>query len=127
MLGIECDICNSLVFVDEVETRLKYESDANYLVDDAGKILERTIQDYLIYRCVGCGQVYKLTYKEWEQRAREKLAKEIMLARKFHIFKHVVDPKKVDPDNGLEWCGKCDGVDGEGNCFTDIIKVCTLI
>lgn len=127
MLGIDCDVCNGLAIFDEVATRMAYTEDANYMIDEVGKIIEETLQQYLIYTCMNCNTQYNLTYKEWELRTRERLAKEVMEARKFNIFKGVVDPSKVDPDNGLEWCGKCSGVDNEGNCYSDIIKVCTII
>jgi hypothetical protein len=125
MIEFKCDVCDNLVIFDEVATRLEYYLDADYLVDDVGKIIDETLQQYLVYKCTYCNKIYKLTYVDWEYRVREKIAKDIMLARKFNVFKNIVDPSKVDPDNGLEWCGKCDGIE-DGYCFTDIIKVCNI-
>ena len=127
MLGIDCGECNGLLLFDEFFTRNEYLKDADYIVDDAGEIVDSAVQQYLMYKCSRCNKLYKFTYMEWEKKARTKIAKEIMIARKLKVFREVVDPANVDPDNGLEWCGKCDGIDNEGNCFTDIIKVCTII
>ena len=126
MFTIKCEKCGGMVIIDELLTRDEYLKDMNYLVDENGQLLDSAIQQYLMYKCVDCNELYKLTYKEWEKLFRKKLAEEIMYARKAKMFRDELNPDIIDPDNGFEFCGQCDGNDGEGNCFTDIIKQCTI-
>jgi hypothetical protein len=95
------------------------------LVDSTGKLIEASIQQYLIYTCIKCGKNYKFSYKEWEKRFRMQIAEDAMHVRKAEMFKQL-NPYIIDPDNGLEFCGQCDGIDNEGNCYVDIIKQCTI-
>jgi len=54
------------------------------------------------------------------------IAEEAMYIRKQRMFAEDINPYTIDPDNGLDYCGQCDGYDGEGNCLVDIIKQCTI-
>jgi hypothetical protein len=126
MFDLECEKCGELIQIDEYLTAEEYSKDMDYLVDEAGHLVESTIQKYLIYRCVVCGINYRFTYKDWEKRIRIKVAKMAMDLRKQKMFAEDINPMIIDPDNGLEYCGQCDGYDGEGNCLVDIIKQCTI-
>lgn len=126
MFDLECEKCGNSLQIDEYLTAKEYSKDMNYLVDEIGHLVESTIQKYLIYRCNICGIVYKFTYKEWEELIRIKVAKIAMDLRKQKMFAEDINPMRIDPDNGLEYCGQCDGYDGEGNCLVDIIKQCTI-
>lgn len=126
MFDLECKKCGSSIQIDEYLTAKEYSKDMDYLVDDVGKLVTSTIQKYLIYRCDMCGIIYKFTYKDWEESIRIKAAKMAMSLRKQKMFAEDINPMKIDPDNGLEYCGQCDGYDGEGNCLVDIIKQCTI-
>jgi len=126
MFTISCDKCEGNLIPNEFLTAEEYMKDADYFVDELGKLQEYSIQQYLIYNCRSCEKIYKFNYKEWEKRMRIKVAKEAMSLRKQKMFAEDINPHNIDPDNGLEYCGQCDGYDGEGNCLTDIIKQCTI-
>ena len=125
MFEILCDNCGEELMVDHRATMDEYNKDMDYIVEDEKKIVESSLQQYLMYKCRLCEKVYKFTYKEWEKRYREKVAMEVMEVRKHKMFKEL-NPQIVDPDNGLEYCGQCSGYAGDGNCLTDINKQCTI-
>jgi hypothetical protein len=126
MFDLECEKCGGMIQIDEYLTAEEYGKDMDYLVDEVGHLVESTIQKYLVYRCISCDATYRFTYKDWEKHIRVKVAKIAMDLRKQKMFAEDINPMMIDPDNGLEYCGQCDGYDGEGNCLVDIIKQCTI-
>jgi len=126
MFTINCKKCDNDLMIDEMATMDEYNKDMNYLVDDIDKIIESTIQQYLIYKCIGCGEVYKYTYKNWEEQIRSRIAKEVMEIRMQQMFAREINPSTIDESNGIEYCGQCGGYGGDGWCLKDIIKQCTI-
>jgi phage FluMu protein Com len=126
MFEIECDECNDNLLVDLKETIDSYSDNMDYIVDDLGKIIESTLQKYLVYKCPTCKKSYKFTYADWELRARKSIAYRVMEVRKQKMFREEINPQSINPDHGLEQCGQCSGYAGDGWCFVDIIKQCTI-
>jgi len=127
MFVINCDVCGGELVINERKTIDEYLKDADYYLDEnSGKLIQNSIQQYLIYECTLCNKVYKYTYKEWEAKYREKLAMQVMEIRKQKMFAEEINPQLIDPDNGLEFCGQCSGYGGDGYCLVDIIKQCTI-
>ena len=122
---MRCKKCDQLLVLDEAITVAQYYKDMDYLVDDLGEIIEKTLQNYLIYKCIGCNSVEKFTYKDWELLQRRQIAKSVMEFRKTEVFKKI-NPQSLDPDNGIAYCGQCSGYGGDGYCLNDIIKQCIL-
>jgi len=126
MFDIECDVCGAPLVVDEMMTIDEYHKDANYLFDDIWVIADDSLQDYIVYRCIECKAVYRFNYADWSLRYRRSIAKYVMESRKQKMFADQIDPKKINPNNGLEFCGQCSGSEGDGNCWADVIKQCTI-
>jgi len=126
MFTISCDKCDGDLRINDFLTTEEYMKDSDYFIDELGKLQDDSVQQYLIYKCIQCEELYKFTYKEWEERMRIRTAREVMGLRKQKMFEQDINPYNIDPDNGLEYCGQCDGYDEEGNCLTDIIKQCTI-
>lgn len=126
MFDILCDNCGEVLIIDERSTFDEYMKDADYIVEEENKIVEKSIQQYLIYKCRLCDKVYKFTYKEWEAKYRQKISMDVMEVRKQKMFRENINPQTINPDNGLEYCGQCSGYAGDGHCLTDIIKQCTI-
>lgn len=126
MFEIICDNCGSGLIIDDLATMEEYLKDADYLVDNIGKIVESSLQQYLIYRCVNCESVYKFTYKEWEKLKRRLIAEEVMEIRKRHMFRNEINPNIINADNGIDFCGQCSGYFNDGSCLKDIVKQCTI-
>ena len=125
MFTIKCDKCGKNLFVDERLTFDEYRKDNDYVINSEGEIVDSSLQNYLMYKCVQCGEIYKFTYKDLEKRYRKKIAEDVLLVKQMKEFKHI-NPQYIDPDNGLEWCGQCKGYAGDGYCLKDIIKQCTI-
>ena len=101
--------------------------ESEHKVDVEGDIMEESIQQYLVYKCVHCGRSYKFTYKDIELRFRLYIAERVMVAKKIKMLK-TINPYSVKEENGIEYCGQCDGYGGDGNgyCLRDIIRQCTI-
>jgi RNase P subunit RPR2 len=126
MFSILCDKCGEKLLIDDKATLDEYMKDCDYIVEEEGKIVEKSLQQYLIYKCNLCGEIYKFTYKEWEAKYRQKIAMDVMEVRKQKMFAENINPQTINPDNGLEYCGQCSGYAGDGHCLVDIIKQCTI-
>ena len=125
MFEIECSECGNNLIIDEQATKDEYLKDMSYLFDSDDKIIESTIQQYLIYKCLDCGAVYKYTYKDWEKLLRYKIAKEVMEVKKQEMFRNKINPYTIKSE-AKEYCGQCSGYFGNGYCLIDIIKQCTI-
>jgi len=125
VFNIKCDMCGYLIELDFDRTVESYCGDMDYLIQEDGQLAENTIQNYMIYKCSNCGEIYRFTLKDLELRIRKQAAISAMNMRRDEVFKNI-KPNSINPDNGFEYCGKCDGYDGEGNCFIDVIKQCSI-
>jgi len=126
MFSLECDKCGNALIPNERLTIDEYMKDMSYLIDSIEEIQESSVQQYLIYQCNFCNAIRKFTYKEWEKLIRLKSAKIAIQLRKQKMFAEDINPHLINPKNGIEYCGQCDGTDGVGNCLIDIIKQCTM-
>jgi hypothetical protein len=125
MFDIECEKCGGLLIIDQQATSRQFYKDMDYITNDVGEIVEKTLQNYLIYRCKMCGNSQKYTYKDWELMYRKRIANDVMTIRKINMFKSL-NPETLNPDNGIDYCGQCSGYGGDGYCLNDIIKQCTI-
>lgn len=125
MYEIKCDDCDYNLVFDYGSTLDSCLKDLDYLRDSKEFIQDKWLSNYLVYRCVNCRKKFKYTFKEVERKVRETVSKDVIQFRKVQMFKKI-DHSLVDPDNGFEYCGQCEGVDKQGNCFVDIIKQCTI-
>ena len=125
MYEILCEKCNGTLIVDTELTKNEYMEEPLFNISTSNEIIEATINNYLVYRCINCERYFKYTYKEWEYLFRKKLTKEIMELKKIIAYKQI-DPMSIDADKGLLHCGKCSGYDGLGNCFKDLYDQCTI-
>ena len=125
MFDIKCEKCNNVLIIDQRNTAAQFYKDMDYMVDDIGEIIEKTLQNYLIYKCAVCKTTQKYTHSDWELLYRKTIAKEIMQTRKIKMFKNL-NPATMKEESGLSHCGQCDGYAGDGYCLNDIIKQCTI-
>ena len=123
--SIECEECEGELVLDEELTISFYYDDKPFKVKETGEIIEDTLNTHLTYRCLDCEKLFHYTYKEWERKFREKLAKFVTRTKKMAAFKNM-DPKEIMQDRGLSFCGVCEGYDRAGNCFNDVIERCDI-
>jgi DNA-directed RNA polymerase subunit RPC12/RpoP len=125
MFEISCEKCGGELMVDIKMTMDEYNKDVSYLVDEIGKIMESTVQQYLIYKCLDCDAIYKYTYKDWEKQLRLKIANEVMEMKKIEMFRGEINPYTIKSGE-KKYCGQCSGYFGDGYCLVDIINQCTI-
>lgn len=126
MFEIYCDGCGSELEVDSQATFDEYYKEFERLVNSVDTIVEITAPNYLLYKCINCESAYKLTYKEWEERHRTKIAEEVVEFKKQQMFREKINPQTIRPNSGSRFCGQCSGYFGDGNCLNDVIRQCTI-
>lgn len=127
MFDIKCTKCVASLELDRnrsVETCLK---DINYLKDDLIKIQDRWFSSKMTFECKACANVEKYTFEELCTKVKEDIARDVMTVRRTHMINSgQINPSSIKPDNGIEFCGICNGIDEKGNCYVDLIKQCTI-
>lgn len=124
MFNIICNSCGGAMVVDYQITIENYVNKVDYVRDDLGKICDIALNSYLTYGCTNCTYKANYTMAEVELKIRQDLTQEVKKYRKTHVFKKVINPLYIDADNGMEFCGRCLGIDNEGNCYKDVILQC---
>ena len=127
MFNIQCDNCKHTLEFDYDSSIAEYISKVDYINDEVHVIEEIALKTPLIYKCINCMSIFKYTFKEYELKRQESVRADVKRFRKIHVFKHIVNPGSINPDNGLVYCNICDGVDNKGNCYKDIIAVCPFV
>lgn len=125
MFEFDCDKCGGTVLINETFTMKHYSDMLKFEIDNTGGMLSEEVPIFLFYQCMDCNELYKFNFKEAELRLRKSLVKKAAKLKQINL-RSKVNPYTIDPDNGLEHCGLCEGIDGEGNCFVDYIKQCPI-
>ena len=127
MFIISCDYCNSQLDMDYTSSLEEYLHNVDYVKDDIEHIAKTALQTPLLYKCIRCSKVFKYTWKDLELKLRQAVFKDVKRYRKIYVFKNFVNLAVINPDNGLTFCGICDGADNAGNCYKDIINICPFV
>jgi len=127
MFNIECENCGNNMTIDlDINIDEYLKEGVDFRLDKDGNVPDIDVPAYIVYYCPLCESKFKYTYEEWEKAFRQKIAKEVLEIRKKKMFKEKINPYTINPDNGIEYCGQCSGYFGDGTCFVDIIKQCTI-
>lgn len=127
MFPLICSGCKNYLEFDYQASLEEFLSKVSYTKDSIDKICNVSLETPLMYKCVKCGSKVNYNFREVEEKFKETLCKDIKKYRKIYVFRNVLNPNNINPDNGLTYCGICDGVDDEGNCYVDIYKICPLV
>ena len=124
---IKCPKCaHGRLNFDEHATFQEYFRASNYLADEKGKLLEETIQLYLIYICEKCRKTFHLTFQEVEKALREEIAEKVYQLKAALYIKENFRKSDITGDNTMVLCGECPGFDGKGNCPDSFYNRCIL-
>lgn len=127
MFKLECDKCREgYLCIDRNLTLEDYKNNIDFEIAYEGTLKINKIPIYMYYVCNRCNSLYKLTPVEVEDKIRDFMANIALKMKRAYIMEQI-NFKEVDPDNGIEFCGKCVGYDGKGTCLKDIIKQCPLL
>ena len=126
MFKLSCDNCSGELTLDSQRTTADYLETMKYEVIHKGSLVNENVPLYMYYVCIKCNSGCKLTPVEFEGKIREHMAYTALKIKRANIMEQI-DPHKIDPDNGMEYCGECIGYDSHGSCLVDIIKQCPLL
>jgi hypothetical protein len=123
--SIECDFCDEgLLSYSSSETFEAYFSPESFALAEMDKILDETINEYLIFICGTCGISVKYTYKDVEKKIRENMYNKVIFSLALKEFR---DSGAIGfVDKTLIYCGKCNGFNGKGACPVRIFNECKL-
>jgi hypothetical protein len=122
--NLSCDFCKEgLLYLDKPGTLNSYFVPETFALSEISELIDKTINEYLLFKCRNCGNSIKYTYKDIEKKIRERLYKDLISMvsikeLKSHDLNFV---KKV-----FVYCGKCRGFDGKGSCPIKIYENCKL-
>jgi hypothetical protein len=124
---VKCHKCkDGRLYFDYHGTHNDYFRASKYLSDDKGKLLEESIQLFLIYTCSGCRKKFRLTFKEVEDALRKEIAEKVYELQAALYIKENMQASDVTGANVTVLCGECQGFDGEGRCPDSFYKRCIL-
>jgi len=111
------------VFFDPSETLSSYFVPETFIMSEIEEVIDKTINEYLVFKCRNCGNVIKYTYKDIEKKIREIIYNNVinLISIKELRNSDLNIIKKV-----FIYCGKCHGFDGKGSCPIKIYEDCKL-
>lgn len=122
---LDCDLCEyGFMIYDEQATIDNYTESYVFQSKDLNKIAEKIINEYLVFKCFGCGSKKKYTYKQIEKLIREDVTKKVIRAIQTDQALKVLP--KMGKRGYMIYCGKCEGFDGNGCCPSQIYENCEI-
>ena len=125
MNNLKCDFCEEgHLYYDPKETLNSYFVPETFVLAEMGEIIDKTINEYLVFKCGMCKSIVKYTFKDIEKKIRnnmyEKLIKMVLIRefRNFNVLSLV--------DKTFIYCGKCQGWDSKGSCPVAVYEKCKL-
>ena len=126
MFEFGCEYCGRELLVDKEASLASYLSKVDYIKDDVEEICDIAMNTFLVYTCINCKRTFEYTLADVELKIRELIKSDVMQFRKKYVIRNDIVPGTVNPDNGIEYCGRCAGADDEGNCYKDVISQCSF-
>lgn len=122
--NLRCDLCEEgTMFFDPSSTMESYFVPETFVMSEIDEVIDKTINEYLVFRCRKCRTLVKYTFKDIEKKVRDVLYKNLISMVSMQELKNsnLGLVKKV-----LVYCGKCQGFDGKGSCPIKIYEGCKL-
>ena len=120
--SIRCKECNELLFLDSKATVRDYMFFSDAVTNDAESVIKAIIGKTLMYRCSGCNQLYKYTYKELEKQIINQIKCDLAVFVQRENILGIIEMKHTF----FVYCGKCPGFDGSGCCPKELIESCPI-
>jgi len=122
--NLRCDFCNEgLLYFEPSETLNFYFVPETFMLSEIKNIIDKSINEYLVFKCYNCGSIIKYTFRDLEKKIRELMYENIvnMISIKELRNSNLNAVKKV-----FVYCGKCQGFDGKGSCPIEMFEKCKL-
>jgi len=123
--NLSCNFCErGIIYYEPSETLNSYFVPETFALSEIGDIIDKTINEYLVFKCGMCGSMEKYTYKDIEKKVRENMYEQVINTL---AIKELRDSGALNlVDKTLVFCDKCKGFDGKGSCPTRIFDECKL-
>jgi len=123
--NLNCDLCEmGRLYYDPSDTFNSYFVPETFALSEIGEIIDKTINEYLVFKCASCGSAKKYTFRDIEKKVREGMYKQIITSL---AIKELRDAGAISfVDKTFIYCGKCGGFDGKGSCPARIFDDCKL-
>lgn len=122
--SLKCSFCEEgNLYYNQRLTFIDYTSPTSFTLDDIDDIVDGIINQYLVYECDNCGSYSRFTMRDLEKKIRKHMsaiAMTLISNGTVSMYSHSVD------DKVMIYCGKCNGMDGNGACSANIYKECKL-
>jgi len=67
-----CDSCNEgLLYFEPSKTLNFYFVPETFMLSEISEIIDKSINEYLVFKCRNCGAIIKYTFKDLEKKVRE--------------------------------------------------------
>jgi len=123
--SLKCDFCEvGMIYYDPSETLNSYFVPETFALSEIGNIIDKTINEYLVFKCGMCGGIEKYTFKDIEKKVRESMYEQVINTLAIKELRSSGALNLVDKT--LVFCDKCKGFDGKGSCPVRIFNECKL-
>ena len=127
MFPIKCSECKQVLEFNYIKSLDQYLNKVDYIRDSENTIIDIAVNSPMFFYCLLCDKEFLYSSKDLENKLKETISSDIKQYRKKYVFTKVIQIQFINPDNGFKYCGKCAGVDNQGGCYKDIIKVCPFV
>jgi hypothetical protein len=91
-------------------------------LDEVLGIVDGVIAQFLVFKCLDCATVHRMTYKELELQARKEISERVMTLKASGELDKAITIK----NRFYIYCGNCTGFDGAGACPKVVYENCKL-
>lgn len=121
-----CKKCGNRMVIDNLATAQSYNKDTGEIIDEAGNITTINTPDYVILKCMRCGNVLKKSFAELILDFKISFVQALIDIRKFGINTNLSNVP-IREEKGMSYCGYCPGpFDGDGYCLNDLKNSCVV-
>ena len=123
--NLTCDLCETgRLYYDPSSTFDFYFVPETFSAAEISKIIDESINQYLVFKCSSCGITKKYTFKDIEKKARKNMYRQIINSIAIKELRNSGAIGFVNKT--MIYCGKCEGFDGKGSCPIRIFDDCKL-
>jgi hypothetical protein len=119
---LKCEICGGGLEFDRDTSINEYVILKLITKHNINEKINDIIEEHMIYRCVACGHLHKVTFKDMEFLVRKELTE-----RCYRILSRgLISGLNFDTLSYFIYCGKCKGFDGKGSCPRKVFDSCEI-
>jgi len=103
--NLDCDFCEKgQIYYSPADTLDAYFVPETFALTEVGDVIDKVINEYLVFKCAVCGAVKKYTFKDIEKKVRENMYEQVINTFALKEFRDIKNLNLVDKT--LIYCGK---------------------